>query len=127
RPTDPHPRAQGARPGRDGPPDSQRDAPPAHGAATSSSPGEPAAIEIGFVSVAWLVPFVAIGLTQIAIIATSIYLHRALAHRSLHLHPVAEVGFRVALWLTTGLSRQQWVAVHRKHHTFTDRQGDPHS
>jgi stearoyl-CoA desaturase (Delta-9 desaturase) len=79
------------------------------------------------VSVAWLVPFVAIGLTQIAIIATSIYLHRALAHRSLHLHPAAEVGFRVALWLTTGLSRQQWVAVHRKHHTFTDRQGDPHS
>jgi len=76
---------------------------------------------------AWAVPSVAIALTQVAVIATSIYLHRALAHRSLHLHPIADLGFRVALWLTTGQSRQQWVAVHRKHHTFTDRPGDPHS
>ena len=35
--------------------------------------------------------------------------------------------FRVAMWLTTGQSRQRWVAVHRKHHTFTDREGDPHT
>ena len=76
---------------------------------------------------AWAVPSVAIVLTQVAVIATSIYLHRALAHRSLHLHPIADLGFRVALWLTTGQSRQQWVAVHRKHHTFTDQPGDPHS
>jgi stearoyl-CoA desaturase (delta-9 desaturase) len=76
---------------------------------------------------AWAVPFVTIALTQVAVIATSIYLHRALAHRSLHLHPLADVAFRAILWLTTGQSRQQWVAVHRKHHTFTDREGDPHS
>jgi stearoyl-CoA desaturase (delta-9 desaturase) len=76
---------------------------------------------------AWAVPFVTIALTQVAVIATSIYLHRALAHRSLKVHPVADVAFRIALWLTTGQSRQQWVAVHRKHHTFTDREGDPHS
>ena len=76
---------------------------------------------------AWAIPIVAVALTQIAVIATSIYLHRALAHRSLRLHPVADVTFRVILWLTTGQRRQQWVAVHRKHHTFTDRAGDPHS
>jgi stearoyl-CoA desaturase (Delta-9 desaturase) len=76
---------------------------------------------------AWAVPFVTIALTQVAVLATSIYLHRALAHRSLRVHPVADVAFRIALWLTTGQSRQQWVAVHRKHHTFTDREGDPHS
>jgi stearoyl-CoA desaturase (delta-9 desaturase) len=76
---------------------------------------------------AWAVPVVTIALTQVAVFATSIYLHRALAHRSLRMHPVADVGFRAALWLTTGQSRQQWVAVHRKHHTFTDREGDPHS
>jgi len=68
-----------------------------------------------------------IALTQGAVIATSIYLHRALAHRSISLHPCADLAFRIALWLTTGQSRQQWVAVHRKHHTFTDREGDPHS
>jgi stearoyl-CoA desaturase (delta-9 desaturase) len=66
-------------------------------------------------------------LTQVAVIATSVYLHRALAHRALTLHPVADVAFRTVLWLTTGQSRRQWVAVHRKHHTFTDRDGDPHS
>ncbi len=76
---------------------------------------------------AWAVPFVTIGLTQVAVLATSIYLHRALAHRSLKLHPLADMAFRAVLWLTTGQSRQQWVAVHRKHHTFTDREGDPHS
>jgi stearoyl-CoA desaturase (delta-9 desaturase) len=76
---------------------------------------------------AWAVPLVTIALTQVAVIATSIYLHRALAHRSLKLHPLADLAFRVTLWLTTGQSRQQWVAVHRKHHTFTDRDGDPHS
>lgn len=76
---------------------------------------------------AWTAPLVAIVLTQVAVIATSIYLHRALAHRSLHVHPFADVAFRTALWLTTGQSRQEWVAVHRKHHTFTDREGDPHS
>lgn len=66
-------------------------------------------------------------LSQIAVFATSIYLHRALAHRSLTLRPIVELLFRIAVWLVTGGSRQQWVAVHRKHHTFTDREGDPHS
>lgn len=74
-----------------------------------------------------LVPLVSVALTQTAAIATSIYLHRALAHRSLTVHPVADVMFRIVLWLTTGQRRQEWVAVHRKHHTFTDREGDPHS
>ena len=76
---------------------------------------------------AWAVILSTIALTQGAVIATSIYLHRALAHRSISLHPYADLAFRIALWLTTGQSRQQWVAVHRKHHTFTDREGDPHS
>ena len=66
-------------------------------------------------------------LAEISTFATSIYLHRALAHRSLSLQPVTALLFRAALWLLTGQSQQQWVAVHRKHHTFTDRDGDPHS
>ncbi len=66
-------------------------------------------------------------ITQAAVFAISIYLHRALAHRSLRLHPVAEYSCRVIIWLTVGVSRQQWVAVHRKHHTFSDVPGDPHS
>jgi stearoyl-CoA desaturase (delta-9 desaturase) len=34
---------------------------------------------------------------------------------------------RAWLWLTTGMVTKQWVAVHRKHHRFSDEQGDPHS
>jgi stearoyl-CoA desaturase (delta-9 desaturase) len=75
----------------------------------------------------WTISLAAIALAQTATLATSVYLHRALAHRALAVHPVAQVVFRTALWLTTGQSRQQWVAVHRKHHAFTDREGDPHS
>lgn len=34
---------------------------------------------------------------------------------------------RAWLWLTTGMITKQWVAVHRKHHSTTDKPGDPHS
>jgi len=74
-----------------------------------------------------IIAIASIIMTQIAIFSTSIYLHRTLAHRALSLRPVVEFAFRVALWLFTGGDRQQWVAVHRKHHTFTDKEGDPHS
>jgi stearoyl-CoA desaturase (delta-9 desaturase) len=75
----------------------------------------------------WILPLMVVGLAQVAVIATSVYLHRALAHRALAVHPIADVLFRTVLWLTTGQRRQEWVAVHRKHHAFTDRDGDPHS
>jgi fatty-acid desaturase len=66
-----------------------------------------------------IVPVVAVALTQIASVATSVYLHRGLAHRALRLHPITALCFRAVLWVTTGQSRRQWVAVHRKHHAFT--------
>ena len=75
----------------------------------------------------WIAPLVGLAVSQLAVIATSIYLHRGLAHRSLLIHPITEMVFRAVLWLTTGQSRREWVAVHRKHHAFTDREGDPHS
>ena len=34
---------------------------------------------------------------------------------------------RFWLWLTTGITTREWVACHRKHHAFSDREGDPHS
>ena len=75
----------------------------------------------------WMVPVAAMAVTQIAVIATSVYLHRTLAHRAVAVAPVADMLFRIVLWITTGQRRQEWVAVHRKHHAFTDRDGDPHS
>jgi stearoyl-CoA desaturase (delta-9 desaturase) len=34
---------------------------------------------------------------------------------------------RFWLWLTTGMVTKQWVAIHRKHHQYSDKEGDPHS
>jgi stearoyl-CoA desaturase (delta-9 desaturase) len=42
-------------------------------------------------------------------------------------HPVIEHFMRAWLWLTTGMVTRQWVAIHRKHHRYSDRAGDPHS
>lgn len=70
---------------------------------------------------------VAFALIQVAVFATTIFLHRTATHRALVLHPVVEVMCRLALWITTGITTREWVAVHRKHHAFTDEDGDPHS
>jgi stearoyl-CoA desaturase (delta-9 desaturase) len=64
---------------------------------------------------------------QVAVLSTTVYLHRTATHRALTMHPKVEWMFKFALWLTTGLSTKEWVAVHRKHHAFTDQEGDPHS
>jgi len=65
--------------------------------------------------------------TQAAVFGTTIYLHRCATHKALDLHPAVAFMFKFALWLTTGLQTREWVAVHRKHHAFTDQEGDPHS
>jgi stearoyl-CoA desaturase (delta-9 desaturase) len=65
--------------------------------------------------------------TQVAVFGTTIYLHRCATHKSLTLHPAVEWLFKFSLWLTTGQQTKEWVAVHRKHHAFTDEEGDPHS
>src|SRR3954453_15260732 len=63
----------------------------------------------------------------IAFVASTVFLHRGLAHRAVTFkRPVAEI-FRFLVWITTGIRPRQWVAVHRKHHAFTDIEGDPHS
>jgi stearoyl-CoA desaturase (Delta-9 desaturase) len=67
----------------------------------------------------------AVLVTQVAVVATSVYLHRGLAHRALALHPFADWLFRLVLWISTGQNRREWVAVHRKHHAFADREGAP--
>src|SRR5947208_1083128 len=65
--------------------------------------------------------------TQASVLATTVYLHRVLAHRSLTLQPSLTLAFRAVLWITTGITPRAWVAVHRKHHAFSDTPQDPHS
>ena len=65
--------------------------------------------------------------THITIVCVTLYLHRGQAHRGIVFHPILEHFMRFWLWLTTGMTTKQWVAIHRKHHQMTDRPGDPHS
>ena len=66
-------------------------------------------------------------MTHITIVCVTVYLHRGQAHRGLTFNPVLEHFMRFWLWLTTGMVTKQWVAIHRKHHRFTEEDGDPHS
>jgi len=65
--------------------------------------------------------------SMLANFATTIFLHRALAHKALTMRSPLRFAFRVFTWVATGIRPRQWAAVHRKHHAFTDVEGDPHS
>ncbi|OIJ90589.1 acyl-CoA desaturase [Streptomyces sp. MUSC 14] len=75
------------------------------------------ALDIGMAVVAYLVS--GFGLT--------VGYHRLFTHRSFK----ARRGLRIALAVAGSLgvegSPVQWVANHRRHHAFADREGDPHS
>jgi stearoyl-CoA desaturase (delta-9 desaturase) len=53
--------------------------------------------------------------------------HRLLTHRSFQTYPWVERTFAVLGSMAVEGSVLDWVADHRKHHAFSDREGDPHS
>jgi stearoyl-CoA desaturase (delta-9 desaturase) len=65
--------------------------------------------------------------THVTIACVTLFLHRSQAHRGVTFHPVIQHFMRAWLWLTTGMVTKQWVAIHRKHHRFSDQPGDPHT
>ncbi len=75
----------------------------------------------------WGYVVVALAFTHVTIAAVTIFLHRHQAHRALTLHPAVSHFFRFWLWLTTGMVTKEWAAIHRKHHAYSDKPGDPHS
>lgn len=66
-------------------------------------------------------------MVQITIACVTLYLHRSQAHRAVQFHSAIAHFMRFWLWLTTGMITKEWVAIHRKHHQFSDKDGDPHS
>lgn len=65
--------------------------------------------------------------TQLTILAVTLYLHRSQAHRGVDFHPAIAHFFRFWSWLTTAMVTRQWVAIHRKHHAKCETEEDPHS
>ncbi|MDD2547384.1 MAG: fatty acid desaturase [Burkholderiaceae bacterium] len=75
----------------------------------------------------WQVLLYTLGTTHITIVAVTLFLHRAQAHRSLELHAIPAHFFRFWLWIGTGMVTREWVAIHRKHHAKCETPDDPHS
>jgi len=82
----------------------------------------------GSLAFSWWVPVLyVVVLGHITNLCVTLYLHRSATHEGVKFHPVVELFMRGWLWLTTGITTIEWVACHRKHHAFSDREGDPHS
>ena len=64
---------------------------------------------------------------QVSTFFTTIYLHRAMTHEGVKLHPFIGFLMHLELAFATGIKPREWAAVHRKHHRFSDVEGDPHS
>jgi stearoyl-CoA desaturase (delta-9 desaturase) len=75
----------------------------------------------------WEYLFFGFVLAEFASLLTTVYLHRGSTHRSVVFNPVLEFFLQLGLWLTTGINRKEWVAVHLCHHAHADVEGDPHS
>jgi stearoyl-CoA desaturase (delta-9 desaturase) len=112
--------------------------------------GPPPASTVGRLVTALLVfaPLIALGLLPVlgwqhhirlgdVVLAICLYLftgfgvaaglHRLFAHRSFKAHPVLKVILAVAGSMALEGSLIGWVAIHRRHHMFSDQPGDPHS
>jgi stearoyl-CoA desaturase (delta-9 desaturase) len=82
----------------------------------------------GALSSPWWIPLLFVLLVgHITNICTTLYLHRSATHGGVQFRPAVEHFMRFWLWLTAGVVTREWVAVHRKHHAYADREGDPHS
>lgn len=77
-------------------------------------------------SLLWIC-LISLGIMQVSVLLTTIYLHRSLTHRGVELHPALRLLAHLHISLFTGIVPREWVAVHRKHHQFSDKEGDPHS
>ncbi|GAA4963239.1 fatty acid desaturase [Pseudonocardia tropica] len=91
---------------------------------------------IGTVAALALLPVLPFGATEIALLAgmwlvsglgITVGYHRLFTHRTFRATPFAES----MLAITGSMAGQggvvSWVAIHRRHHEFSDRDGDPHS
>jgi stearoyl-CoA desaturase (Delta-9 desaturase) len=77
-----------------------------------------------------------VGPTQLVMLAVGYVLtglgvtvgyHRLFTHRSFQTYPVIRYAFAVLGQLAIEGTVITWVADHRKHHQFSDHEGDPHS
>jgi stearoyl-CoA desaturase (delta-9 desaturase) len=78
-----------------------------------------------------LVDWTDIGIMVVMYVLTAVGVtvgfHRMLTHRAFQSYKWIEYSFAILGSLSVEGSVMDWVADHRKHHAFTDVEGDPHS
>jgi len=68
-----------------------------------------------------------VGMAHLTITAMSIAFHRAHTHQAVKLSRGLDYAMQVFLWITTSMSKLDWVSVHVYHHAHSDTPKDPHS
>ncbi|GAA2809762.1 acyl-CoA desaturase [Crossiella cryophila] len=75
----------------------------------------------------WLDIGLALGFYAISGLGVTVGFHRLFTHGSFRANTPLRVGLAVAGTLAVQGSPTDWVADHRRHHAFSDKEGDPHS
>ena len=70
---------------------------------------------------------VVIAVVLYAVSGVTVGFHRYLTHRGFQARRPVRIALAVAGSLSLESSPIQWVADHRRHHRFSDKEGDPHS
>src|SRR5690349_3638232 len=75
----------------------------------------------------WADVLLAVGFYLVTGLGVTVGFHRLLTHRSFTAAPALRVVLAIAGSMSFEGEVIGWVAIHRRHHAFTDRPGDPHS
>jgi stearoyl-CoA desaturase (delta-9 desaturase) len=75
----------------------------------------------------WRDAVIALVLYFISGLGVTVGFHRYLTHRSFKAKRPVRIALAIAGSLALQASAIQWVADHRRHHRFSDKDGDPHS
>ncbi len=90
------------------------------------------AMHVGAVAALWFVSWQALALCLVlhwvsACLGVTLGYHRLLTHSGLKVPRVLKYFFSICGMISAEGSPLYWVAVHRKHHVLSDKEGDPHS
>ncbi|MEZ6186634.1 MAG: acyl-CoA desaturase [Planctomycetota bacterium] len=78
------------------------------------------------IPVLWLL-LVAFTVRHTAGFVVTTLFHRSMAHDAFRFHPVLEWLLRLWTWFFVGTGARAFAIMHRAHHAYTDKEGDPHS
>jgi stearoyl-CoA desaturase (delta-9 desaturase) len=75
----------------------------------------------------WSDVAIMLGMYVVCAFGTTIGFHRYFTHKGFDAHPSVKATLAILGCMTMQGPITQWVTDHRKHHAFSDKEGDPHS